>query len=493
MSTGGVFQLISNTGRQDEMLLATRMLEQRLKDIKKIRCKNPSIKDITPTLSDIEKTHVLYINSHFKPFVSIAYEYDRVGAEGIVGFGSTTSFSIPQFGDFFNDMMVRMVLRGARAVVPGDQVRYCEFPGHRIMQRTEFEVAQVVLDYYNADTLNFHYNFTVPAGKRLGWLRGVGQEVPQQAILTQQIGVDEYRESKMILNGPQTPKAVQPDLELMVPLIFWFNRDCRLSIPSVSIPFGQRFINITLGALDEIVYGVDNGGGGAFIPPTINEMELYINNIFVNPDIHNIFIKRVGFNLIRIHKFANNSINSGADNILLDTLKFPTETIYFGVKPAINIGNADNWHRFHVVTDTLLSYPARIANAAPPPVDQLVFTDAVLKNATPVMTSLAFTAKGIDLYRPTPPSFFNQYIPYNYGGWNINTPIDIGMYMAPFNFYPGSFQPSGHLNLSAVREFYLRFTSNYLSNTTPGALFCLGISINFLLITKGYAVLRYNI
>ncbi|HVE14537.1 MAG TPA: hypothetical protein VNI01_14155 [Elusimicrobiota bacterium] len=30
--------------------------------------------DITPTLVDLERTHILYVNSHFKPFAAIGYE-----------------------------------------------------------------------------------------------------------------------------------------------------------------------------------------------------------------------------------------------------------------------------------------------------------------------------------------------------------------------------------------------------------------------------------
>lgn len=58
MSTGGVFQLITNDGKQDRMLMATQMLRNRLEAIRAKRRADPSVQDETPTLLDIERTHV---------------------------------------------------------------------------------------------------------------------------------------------------------------------------------------------------------------------------------------------------------------------------------------------------------------------------------------------------------------------------------------------------------------------------------------------------
>lgn len=59
MATGGIFQLITNDGKQDRMLMATALLNKRLLEIERMRSRNPQIKDPTPTLVDIERTHIL--------------------------------------------------------------------------------------------------------------------------------------------------------------------------------------------------------------------------------------------------------------------------------------------------------------------------------------------------------------------------------------------------------------------------------------------------
>lgn len=489
MSTGGLFTLLINTGAQDKLLLATELLNKRLKEIERLRCKNPGIKDTTPTLVDIERTHIMFINSHFKPMVAVAYEYNRIGVqEGIIDFGGQITFSIPQFGDFFNDMAVRVVLHGLHAGPTSLQARYCDFIGHRLLQQTTFQVNANNLDQYSSNVYNFHYQFMVPEQKRRAWKQCVGQEVANPAYLTQNPLFDEYREVKNIVDGPQTPKVAHPDIEMWIPLLFWFNLDPRLSIPSVSIPYGQRFIIIQLATAFQIAQGLPTLD---FVHPKITVMELFINNIFVNPEIHDIFIKRVGFSLIRVHREQFTQTNVSTAQLLQDNLKYPIETMYVGLQPNINQGSMENWHRYSFVTDIPRTYPVAIPNIGFPPWI-LGFAPAIEKSETPTVDTFTVSTVGIDLWQTTPASFFNEYVPYMYGGFNVSSPEDRGVYMIPFNLYPGSYQPSGHINLSRTREFYITYTSSVINAIVPATLFVAAVAINFLLISDGSAVLRYN-
>lgn len=488
MSTGGIFQLIANTGKQDQMLTATALLNKRLREISRVRCRRPEIKDPTPTLVDIERTHIMFMNAHFKPFVAIGYEYAKIGVqEGEPRFGQEVVFSIPQFGDFFHDMVVNVRLLNL-TVGTATQCRYCDFLGHRLFKNVRFEVNANNLDEYDSDTYNFHYNFMVSRSKRAAWLRNVGQEIPNQGFLTRQPLVDEFRELKFIVDGPQTPKVTHPVVDLWIPLLFWFNRDPRLSIPSVSIPYGQRFIGVELARLDEIAVGL----GGSIVAPVIDTMELYINNIFVNPEIHDIFIKRVGFSLIRVHRTENANVDTEAAEVLFDQLKYPTETVYIGIRPTINIGTMDDWHRFNFVIDNVYAEPVAVPNPAPPPANILAFAPVTWKTQIPTIRTLQIETHGIEIYREFSGQFFNSYLPYKYGGYNITAPDDPGMLMATFNMYPGSYQPSGHLNLSRSREFYVNYTSDIITPVITGVMTVITVAINFLLISEGSAVLRYN-
>ena len=54
--------------------MASDLLRTRLAAVTAARQGNPAISDPTPTLLDIEKTHILFTNAHFKPFAAIGFE-----------------------------------------------------------------------------------------------------------------------------------------------------------------------------------------------------------------------------------------------------------------------------------------------------------------------------------------------------------------------------------------------------------------------------------
>jgi hypothetical protein len=491
MSTGGVYQLITSTGLQDKLLSATQLLNQRLKHIEKIRCRNPAIRDTTPTLVDIERTHVLFVNAHFKPFCATAFEYQKTPlSQGIQDLGQTLTWSIPQFGDFFHDTVVHFQLTGLTAAA-GDKVYYTDLLGHRLIQNVQFEVNGNFLDQYDYNVMNFHYNFFVHADKKTAWNRMVGQEVPDLAYLTNNPGVDEYREVKYIVSGPQTPKSSHPVVDLWIPLLFWFSRDPRLALPSVSVPYGQRFIHITLADAEQICASVS---GGIFTAPTLLIADIYINNIFVNPEIHDIFIRRVGFSLIRVHLTQSFPEAGGSDTLQLNQFKFPVETIYLGLQPLVNLTGGDNmvdWWKYSNVTTTLIPYPVAIPSGGIPPYN-LAFSQAIWRKSTPTIDTLQLTNHGVILYDQYPELFYSAYLPWNYGT-NIVSPLDPGLCMMTFNLYPGIYQPSGSFNMSVARETYLNWTGSTISGVNKATMIAVAICINFLLIAEGTCVLRFSV
>src|SRR5690606_20876453 len=112
--------------------------------------------------------------------------------------------------------------------------------------------------------------------------------------------------------------------------------------------------------------------------------------------------------------------------------------------------------------------------------------EAYYYQCVPTATRIDIEAHGVPLYREIPTKFFNSYIPYVYGGHHISTPTDCGALMVTFNLYPGSYQPSGHINTSRAREFYLGYHSDTVGGVIPTAdLVVVAIAINFLLISDG--------
>ncbi len=640
MSAGGVFKLIANDGKADRLIMATKLLNQRIKDVMCAR-KKAGKADITPTLVDLERTHIIFVNAHFKPFAAIGFEYNKVRPQsGNPSLGNSITFSIPQFGDFFHDMVGHQTLSAFNSSlnttiptqgVPGfptngedwdnttalagstyslvdpfgnavttqspnwrNMVRYCEYPGERLYQTVKFEVNGNPLDDYNDVTINMLRKFTIGADKIVGYKRLVAQEVcregfsgpklcysvdsnndgaqpfttldatgaptipqhsvnpvsssdpnfianafPDNAWNMSQGTIDHttdaaasygymavVRECVSAVDGPQTPKYQQPAIDVWNKLRFWFNDDARLSIASVSIPFGQRFITIDLARQELLTFefpglyvkqvvasGTAGTSGvrtityrpwiqaGTMSEVSLSRVELYVNNIFVNPEVHDIFIKRIGFSLIRVyrrHQVRSNS--SEHDERLLSQLKWPIEYMFVGLRPTWNIASANpqqwrDWHRMAKVNDIVcndydLAEVPLAAGLASSRIGQIVPTTYAKELKT--ITTTTLTAHGIHIHDNFPEAFFNSYNPFHYGGPAIITPSDEGAMMINFALYPRSYQPSGHLNISRAREFFLEWHTTYVGASTPADLLVVAIAINFLLITDGSAVLRYS-
>jgi hypothetical protein len=177
MSNAGVFQIVTNDGKQDRMLMATQLLKRRLEIVEQARKADPLIADKTPTLLDIEKTHILFMNASFKPFAAIGFEYQKINPGGTANYGNVTTFSLPMFGDFIGDMVLHVTL--AAPTITRDSTyglteanrgsaasfRWCHFPGERLLQKVRFTVAGNELDAYTYNSVNMYREIKITIGQ----------------------------------------------------------------------------------------------------------------------------------------------------------------------------------------------------------------------------------------------------------------------------------------------------------------------------------------
>ena len=249
-----------------------------------------------------------------------------------------------------------------------------------MVKTVKFEVNGNPLDDYNNWNYVFDRQFRLKADKKLGYFRNVGQELPIEAKSVP-IG-DGVRYGSQIFNGLQTPKAEQPEWAMWQKLLFWFNEDFSNALPSAAIPFGQRYIQVQLEEAKNLLFrapavhsivkvtnryvpgtnfilngdGTYNLSGGftvrntwyeyQYLPiytngtlnyPTIKSMVLYANNLFTHPAIHDLYIKRIGFSLVRVHRNQQQTINKADTDMLMNQFKYPVEQIYVGVVPDENL------------------------------------------------------------------------------------------------------------------------------------------------------------
>jgi hypothetical protein len=298
--------------------------------------------------------------------------------------------------------------------------------------------------------------------------------------------------------------------------------------------------------------------------PALQQMNLYVNNIFTIPEIHDIYIERIGFSLIRVHRKHQAGVTVSTFETLMSNFKYPIEFFYCGLRPDVNFTGPHrdvDWHSFMsntrtqvlgagtnstllaskniysvdastgngtlVVAATNTSAPNSVAlgipNSVPGAQVGLVsltpsvtltpgnstrgYSESVklqvvssstrtLVKSTRTIDTVGVQAHGINLYNDLDSSFFNSYIPEVYGGGPgsrvLTSPPDQGLLFINFCLHPYDNQPSGHVNTSRAREFYVRFTSSVISSSNTGTFLAEACALNFLLVSDGSAVLRYT-
>ncbi len=508
MSTGGVFTLITNTGVQDKLIMQTELLNKSLSNLKKDMMEkyklcggnatqHEFLSSISwmPSIQSIEKTHIVFVSNTFKPYVSMAKQYSRTEVYGgAPKLGNIFSFRFPQVGDFVNDAVVYVKMSGLRAQSSQDKVRYIDFLAHRMMKNVAFKVQNNEIDSYTADNYNANYQHRIMVDKRESYLRCIGQETPNAGFLTSDPSTDEVRHYRAFGDGAQTYKNEQPEIEMWIPLLFWF-KDIKQSLPNFILPRDQTTIEITLESEDKLISIGNGGGSGNYSVPVITECALYANHIFVLPAMLAVYIGKYSMQLIRVHKTHAATLTKAEGEVKLDKLKFAIECLYVGFRPKVNLLNSQTWYRNTHITQ--VNMPIAIVTAG----NVVKQNVATYYNEKQVLASVGLQAYGIDIFPMMPPSFFNNYIPFRYGDHTITSP-SLGWLMFNFNFNPGEFQPSGYFNSTLSREFYLKYLSanTVVSGTAvpiirsdnPVDLIVLADAINFIMYENNTMRLKYT-
>jgi hypothetical protein len=481
MAQGAIFKLVLRDERFDQFFTASDFLRRRLDAIRVQRAAAGEA-CVQPSFLDVERTHLLYVHAAYRPYVAVASEYTRVkaagdGAASLGAGGGALQFTFPAYGHFTSDLALHVRFRplgsaaaaaaGAAPTAAAPLLRYCAYPGLRLLRRVELRSDQVLIDDYTAAEAADYMKFFVGADQRAGWDRCHGQQEARAAAYQ----ANGFTGTLLCAEGPQTPRLYQPALDLFVPLQFWLGRSPGQALLNDLVPNTQRAVVCELAPLEQIVQALlpDPTNAGVLLPTPLPfarlaiEADLYVNNLYVNPEIHDLFAARIGFSLLRVHRREARALQAPADAVLLDQLKFPAEYLLLGLRDRALAADFDRWWLNGTPLPrgpaNALYTPAIIWNAAVG-LPQLVAREATeVESLAPFTETLGLRAHGIELGPSLPGAFYNAYLPIRYGGGGLLvSPTDAASYLFTFCLYPGLPNPSGYYNLSAGRELYLTYT-----------------------------------
>jgi hypothetical protein len=514
--SGAVFKLVLRDERFDKFFTASEFLRLRLAAAA-ARRRAARLANDQPTFADIERTHILYVRAVFRPYAAIASEYARVKASGdgtasIGPSGGTIQFTFPTYGHFTSDMAVRVRFRpigsptAASPSVETPYLRYCALPGVRLFKNVELRSDQVLIDAYGPDDVVARSKFFVGADQRAGWEKCHGQQGVREAVFL----ANGYTASVAYRDGAQTPKLYQEGFDIIVPLQFWFCRDAAHALLNDLIPNSQRTVTCELAPLNDIVQALLFGQAGPYLKPAGLqpaelpfsklgiEAELYVNGLYVNPEIHDVFASRVGFSLIRVHRSQVNPLQNVADAFLLDQLKFPAEYLAVGVRSRRLAADFDRWWLMGApaarADSGRLLAPALIWNADINACQFVCREAAEVSTLEAVVDTIGVTAHGVEIFPPLPAAFYNAYMPTRYAENSmVVAPIDTSAFLINFCLYPGKFNPSGYYNLSAGRELYVNYALKAGADAAGLEMVVSMSALNFLMRQGDKISLRYSV
>ena len=470
MSKGAIFQLIVKDDRFDKVFTASEYLARNLKQ-----------KGLNATFADIESSHRLYVRATYKPFAAITSEYTKVLSSCGSSIGNAKGalqFTIPSVGQFISDMALhlRFSALGTQNAAPTDPYyQWCAIPGVRALQYVSFTSDQMIIDDYTPDDALAWAKFFINKDYLMGWMTCHGQQTSNEATF---FG-NNITVAATYMDGPQTPKQFQPAFDCFVPLNFWFCRNTESALLTDLFPSGQRYVNCDVAPISLLAKASTLNADRTFTSATGDfsaltmTAELYVNGLYVNTDVHEIFSRHVGFSLIRVHRRQKFTAKQYASE-LLDQLKFPAEYLLVTARAKALADSFNQWWLSGINNPrpqaSALIFPYAVWNSAPlvNRAELAIGTATDISEISPLVSLLGVTAYGIDLYPLTPSTFYNAYKPIRYQfATKTVPPIDNSVFLISFCLLPGSDQPSGYYNLSSGRELYLKYqmSENFIAES----------------------------
>tara|TARA_Y100000389_G_scaffold205087_1_gene262935 strand:+ start:486 stop:2108 length:1623 start_codon:yes stop_codon:yes gene_type:complete len=369
-SIESAFKVLStNNGEPDNTLTLRNLL------IRRFRTFEQSDEEIT--IDDLLSTHNLFLSSSFKPFISTSSVYLKSILPHI-NLGSYMTIDLDQVfkGDFIHDMYLDVVFNPIGDPNNTEQdalkYRYTPYPGIRLIKKLELWLNGRKVDSYNQEDMLFYMNNELETEKKEAFKKCVGHSGYNQSYYYS--NDREHEEVRHVIDGYQTFKNYHEKLHMTIPLLFWFNKYLEKSYPvlkqdTVAISNSRNHIKIWFSPLDDIIQTgyYDNDSGIVdettdktpyFNTHTLShamnnlnatkptyDMSMFVNNIYVNDEVRNFYIKNVDMYMVSTHQSFNLNIHK-LDEIKIKDLEDMTPYLYFAFRTEENEKSFHNWYKF---------------------------------------------------------------------------------------------------------------------------------------------------
>jgi hypothetical protein len=189
-------------------------------------------------------------------------------------FGNKVTALISRNGDLMTGAYIQATLPDLteKANVTAPQYRYTRWidnVGHYLIKSVSVDIGSQEIDRHYSDWLEIWSQLTIPAGKRKGYLRMIGQDpfnkLGQNTGLQKDVFTSSSTATASAYTAPyQTVTTVLKGRDIYVPLQFWFCRNIGLALPLIALQYHDVKINVEFRSAHELVMlnvgdGLTNG------------------------------------------------------------------------------------------------------------------------------------------------------------------------------------------------------------------------------------------
>ena len=419
---------------------------------------------------------------------------------GSADFGKRVTCTVSRNGDLMHRVYLQVTVPAVTAGAGG--FRWLNWLGHVLIKNVEVEIGGQRIDKHYGDWMHIWNELTQSPGHKVGYANMVGN-VPRLTQLTP-VG------------------AKTPEVDLYIPLEFWFCRNPGLSLPLIALQYHEVKINLEFRSASECYFGV------ATTVPSLEAASLYVDYIYLDTDERRRFAQVSHEYLIEQLQFTGDESVSSVSNKIKLNFNHPCKELVWVVQKDAHVDTASSaatkgkqWFNYTDAVDHtwktgtpgdalgggLVNYNLQLSGLNDSSTDTNVDSTLSFENSDGVTTgsylamsqvdngfnpvlSAKLQLNGHDRFSERLGRYFNLVQPYQH---HTNVPAT-GINVYSFGLKPEEHQPSGTCNMSRIDNatLQLTLTAATVAGNADAKVRVYATNYNVLRIMSGMGGLAYS-
>ena len=382
-----------------------------------------------PQISFFRKVHKKHTN-----FSKFEFGHHFTGK---MQFGQKIKVKIDKKGDLLTNMVLQVKLPD----VDITETNYIDAIGNFMIKDVTLRMGGIVIDKLTSDYIDMYYNNYFEFSKQSAYKKLVGKS-----------------------SSSYTTDDNKTDMDLLIPLPFWFTKHLHQALPLISLQYTDIDIEINFKDASEVYCRFESSDFTSSITPpataiTFDECILFCEYVYLDVPERKYFLQEKELNYI-IEQLQENTFTASASK---------------------SLGNYELI--FNHPVKELIMYYFTDSNKTKNRWNIYTYKNTTIKKP---ITKIGLSFNGLDRFEPRMSKYFEYYQPI----MHHNSTFSESIYYYSFSDNVSNYQPSGSCNFSKIDDARLNITYN--TNLEAGTFTVLAVNYNFLKIKNGMAGILFS-